>query len=126
MATKLKATQVKPVRESFLLKQGGRCAICQRTTPHKYARLDHDHHTGAVRAVLCNGCNCLLGKLENNAARFGVSDIGLFTNGVAQYLRTHAVNVSGYIHPTHKTEDEKRLARNDKARKARAKKKESA
>jgi hypothetical protein len=87
--------------------------------------LDHDHSTGAVRGVLHNGCNALLGKLENNAARYGVPNIGVFTNGVAAYLRAHLTNTTGYLHPTYKTEDEKRLLRNSRARKARAVKKRS-
>jgi hypothetical protein len=67
------------------------------------------------------GCNSLLGKLENNAARYGVRDIGTFTNGVAKYLREHMVNVTGLLHPTHKNEEEKRLLRNKRARASRVK-----
>ena len=62
----------------------------------------------------------MLGKLENNAARYGVHNIGVFTNGVAAYLRLHLTNTTGYIHPTHRTPDEKRILRNARARKARA------
>lgn len=40
-----------------------------------------------------------------------------------QYWKHHAANPSGLYHPTHKTADEKRLARNAKARKKRATKK---
>ena len=79
-----------------------------------------------MRGALHRGCNALLGKLENNAARYGVRDIGLFTNGVANYLRIHAVNVTGLLHPSYKTEEEKRERRNAKARAARAKRKETA
>lgn len=78
-----------------------------------------------MRGVLHAGCNSLLGKLENNAARYGVRDIGVFTNGVAAYLRKHMVNITGLLHPTHKSEDEKRDLRNKRARASRAKKKET-
>ncbi|WWO60243.1 recombination endonuclease [Xanthomonas phage SB3] len=124
MSVKLKAAQVRGVRVSMLQKQGGKCALCGTPCSADQAVLDHDHSTGAVRAALHRGCNSLLGKLENNAARYGVRDIGVFSNGVAQYLRIHSVNVSGYIHPLHKTDEEKRIARNAKARKKRAATKE--
>lgn len=114
------------VRAELLLKQGGRCALCQLPCSAKEAVLDHHHGTGAVRAVLHRGCNSLLGKLENNAARYGVRDIGTFANGVAGYLRTHITNITGLIHPTHKSEEEKRLLRNKRARVTRAKNKGTA
>lgn len=62
----------------------------------------------------------MLGKVENNAPRFGVYDLAAFGHGLAQYLQKHATNITGMTHPTHKTEDEKRVARNTKARKTRA------
>lgn len=46
-----------------------------------------------------------------------------FCMGLGSYLRKHESNVTGLIHPTFKTEDEKRLARNAKARKRTAAKK---
>jgi hypothetical protein len=64
--------------------------------------------------------------LENNAARYGVRDIGTFANGVAAYLRAHLTNITGLIHPTHKTDEEKRLLRNKRARVTRAKNKGTA
>ena len=123
---KLKTTEVAGERERLREAQGGRCPICTLPLSKEQAVLDHDHRTGAVRGVPHRGCNALLGKLENNAARYGVRDIGLFTNGVANYLRIHAVNVTGLLHPSHKTEEEKRVRRNAKARVARAKRKETA
>ena len=86
--------------------------------------LDHDHATGAVRGALHRGCNALLGKVENNYKRYGVKSVAAFGAGLGQYLGKHITNVTGLLHPTHKTEDEKRLARNAKARKARASKEE--
>jgi hypothetical protein len=38
--------------------QGGVCAICLK---NEAAAIDHDHETGAVRALLCNSCNSILG-----------------------------------------------------------------
>lgn len=50
--------------------QGGKCAICRRSPPKgKRLYVDHDHATGAVRGLLCNGCNVALGVIESNPAR---------------------------------------------------------
>lgn len=86
------------------------------------AVLDHCHITGAVRGTAHRSCNALLGKVENNAARFGLpkARMSAFLHGIATYLQLHSTNITGLIHPTHKTEDEKRLARNKKARVRRA------
>ena len=120
---RIKTTEVGNVRLQLLQAQAGNCALCRTPCTAAQAVLDHDHGTGAVRAVLHRGCNALLGKLENNAARYGVRDIGVFANGVAQYLRTHLTNITGLLHPTHKTPEEKRIRINMRARAARAKKK---
>lgn len=38
---------------------GGRCEVCQRDT--KRLHVDHDHTTGFVRGLLCQGCNFSIG-----------------------------------------------------------------
>lgn len=53
--------------DAMLVEQRGRCAICGE--PMKKPMVDHDHGTGAVRALLCNGCNLTLGWLENPVKR---------------------------------------------------------
>lgn len=45
--------------------QGG-CAICLRELPLKQMRVDHDHRTGLVRQILCNGCNAGVGFFREN------------------------------------------------------------
>ena len=122
---RLKTTEVASERERLRTVQSGRCALCQMPVTKEQAVLDHHHGTGAIRGVLHRGCNGLLGKLENNAARYGVRDIGLFSNGVAGYLRRHLTNITGLLHPTHKSDEEKRILRNKRARVSRAKKKEA-
>lgn len=87
--------------------------------------LDHDHGTGAVRATLHRGCNALLGKIENNHKRYGVTNLAAFTNGVAAYLQYHMTNQTGWLHPTHKSPEEKRIKANARARVNRAAKKAS-
>lgn len=120
---RLTASKVKPVRLSLLSTQNGKCALCGGPCTEQNARLDHDHSTGAIRGVLHNGCNALLGKVENNAARFGVKNLAAFCQGVPGYLARHITNITGLFHPTHLTEDEKRLKRNAAAVKRRAAKK---
>ena len=88
--------------------------------------LDHCHRTGAIRGTLHRSCNSLLGKVENNVARFGVKDLAAFLHGTARYLQIHKTNITGMTHPTHKTDEEKRLARNKQARVKRAQVKKSA
>lgn len=120
MTRRLKTTEVAAERQRLHAAQGGKCAICQLPCHPDSAVLDHDHSTGAVRATLHRGCNALLGKVENNHRRYGVVSLAAFCNGVARYLAQHMTNQTGLLHPTHKTEDEKRIARNTKARKKRA------
>lgn len=120
---KLKTTEVGPVREELRAKQGGRCALCKMPVSVGESVLDHDHSTGLVRGTLHRGCNSLLGKIENNYKRYGVRHLGAFCAGVSAYLDAHMVDQTGLLHPTFKTDEEKRLARNAKARKTRAAKK---
>lgn len=121
---RLKVSEIAIIRGRLSTAQGGRCALCQ--LPLSRPCLDHDHSTGAVRGVLHSGCNALLGKVENNAARYGVTNIAAFGAGVGSYLQRHTTNLTGFLHPSHKTDDEKRLLKNTRARKARATKKETA
>lgn len=126
---RLTTSQLKEVRQKLLVAQGGKCAICQgpiTTRQGQDAVLDHDHKTGAVRAVLHRSCNALLGKVENNQVRFGVRDLAAFCHGTAAYLQKHMTNITGMIHSTHLTEDEKRIKRNKQAVKRRAEKRKTA
>jgi hypothetical protein len=83
--------------------------------------VDHDHGNGQVRAVLCRWCNSILGKIENWAGRIGQGiDPVAFIGAVHNYLGPNGPRKS-VIYPTHKTEDEKRLLKNKRARLARAK-----
>ncbi|QOI69525.1 endonuclease [Xanthomonas phage Xaa_vB_phi31] len=123
---RLKASEIAVVRARVAAEQGGRCKLCQGKLGVKAPLdpvLDHDHSTGAIRGVLHRGCNSLLGKVENNAGRYGVHALFAFCHGLAPYLQQHATNITGLIHNTFKTADEKRIARNTKARKVRAAKK---
>lgn len=115
---KLKYNQIRPVREKMLSEQGSICAICGQPCSLDQAALDHNHTTGAIRAVLHKSCNSFLGKIENNYKRFGVTNLEQMLAGVASYLERHAtVDPSTMVrHPTHKTPEEKKIAK-AKARK---------
>lgn len=47
--------------------QRGKCAICSKHQSElRYAlNVDHDHNTGAVRGLLCAGCNVRLAVVED-------------------------------------------------------------
>ena len=92
---RIKTTDVATVRERQRLAQGNRCAICQLPMTAAEACLDHCHSTSNVRGTLHRGCNALLGKVENNAARYGVRNIAAFANGIAAYLQLHSTNLVG-------------------------------
>lgn len=105
--------------------QGNRCAICEisfDTIPIRNVCLDHDHIHGHVRAAICRNCNGIEGKIHNLARR-GARGRGSidFLSRIIDYWVTHAEpGDEAVYHPTHKTEDEKRLERNKKARLQRA------
>jgi hypothetical protein len=53
--------------EEMLLKQEGKCAICESGFGDKKPNLpniDHNHITGKVRGLLCSPCNIVLGYVE--------------------------------------------------------------
>jgi hypothetical protein len=62
----------------LLDEQDHRCSIC--TKPFERGRdthVDHDHTTGAVRGLLCSGCNTGIGALRH--------DVGLLRSAI-EYL----------------------------------------
>jgi hypothetical protein len=54
-----------------LIAQSGRCDICDDPLSRDYRRMsiDHSHHSGRVRGLLCQRCNSLLGYLEKPPRR---------------------------------------------------------
>lgn len=58
--------------QSMLDKQGGTCAICGKKPRRTGGRLaiDHDHKTGVIRGLLCNPCNSMLGRLDEDPSKF--------------------------------------------------------
>ena len=102
---KLKQREIKPFRESQLVKQNNCCALCEDTVDPSEAVLDHDHKSGLLRGVLHRGCNSLLGKIENNMPRSRV-DLGRlskFSENLIKYLT--ADSISDLVHPTYKLKE---------------------
>lgn len=72
--------------DRMLDEHGGVCAICGN--PERSVRagkpvplaVDHDHATGAVRGLLCHGCNTGIGHLRD--------DTGLLRSAI-EYLERH-------------------------------------
>lgn len=62
-------------------RQAGVCACCGEPCS-KWANLsvDHDHDTGAVRALLCHKCNTALGLLDEDPNKI---------EALAAYVRSH-------------------------------------
>lgn len=123
---KIKASEIPEVREQLRLKNGLRCGLCSLPCSKEDAVLDHCHSTGLIRDTLHRSCNSLLGKIENGVKRFGVRNLPAFLHGCAAYSQKHESPQTDMLHPTHKDAEEKRLARNKRARKARATKREAA
>jgi hypothetical protein len=74
--------------QEMLREQGGVCAICHKPEKHrdglsgkaKDLAVDHDHNTGAVRALLCSACNTALGLFCDDPA---------LLNAAMAYLHKH-------------------------------------
>lgn len=121
---RLKPKDIPLVREQLAIKQGGLCALCSVDLSGLMACLDHDHATGRIRAVLCQNCNGIEGKIHNLCRRARRDrTVDQFLQSILAYWQAHRDAPSDLLHPTYRTEDEKRLRRNKKARLRRAKKK---
>jgi hypothetical protein len=67
--------------DTLVVKQDGRCAICQTTNPGgRKGRfcIDHDHITGKIRGLLCSPCNRALGGFHDDPRLLQIA---------AEYLR---------------------------------------
>ena len=48
--------------------QDGVCAICGNAENTRQLSVDHDHETAAIRGLLCNRCNPMLGYARDDTA----------------------------------------------------------
>ena len=111
--------QLVTVKRQLIAKANGACPLCGcnlLALPPANVVVDHCHDTGVIRGVLCRGCNGAEGKVKNSVQRWGkAKDVVKYLKRLLAYYETPSTS---YIYPSHKTDDEKRLARNAKARKA--------
>jgi len=108
-------------RADKLIEQKGRCALCSQPIAASEAVYDHDHKTGHCRAVLHRGCNAMLGHIENNMPRHKLTNmarLAAFLRAIPEYISRDWTDQP--LHPTYRTEDEKRRLRNQRARRKRA------
>ena len=116
---KVRVGQIKALKMLILKEQHYECAICglnmRKDTSN--ACLDHDHAEGHIRGVLCRNCNRGEGKVltQMRTCKRGGSGLNWLLM-LMQYLVKHQTPQNNWVHPTHKTPDEKRLLRNKKAR----------
>ena len=55
-------------RKAFWAGQGAACAICRVLFADIFSgSIDHDHHTGALRGLLCDSCNLGLGMFKDSS-----------------------------------------------------------
>lgn len=65
--SRIRAYGIEPeVYYAMLEKQSHKCAICGEESKQRTMNIDHNHKTGKVRGLLCNGCNLSLGHLEKD------------------------------------------------------------
>jgi len=124
---RLKTTEIKEAKEVLLAAQGWECPLCDRDLSQvesKFIHLDHSHINGQIRAALCSSCNQMEGQIWNRANRAKQDKTVVeWLHRMMNYIDYHENNPSGIYHPKHRTEDEKRIARNKKAKKRRQQKK---
>lgn len=52
----------------LIIEQNNCCDICKKPLDNgKHTCVDHNHSTGAVRGILCNNCNFILGHAKDNS-----------------------------------------------------------
>jgi hypothetical protein len=81
--------------EEMLAEQGGGCAICggRPSAQRKHLDVDHDHHTGEIRSLLCNRCNRAVAALNDDmiyavkVISYIRKKIGIKENGLLLYER---------------------------------------
>jgi len=123
---RLKTSELVTVKAALLKRQSYTCPICDDPLTLANAVVDHDHRSGLVRDAVCRNCNGIEGKVWNLATRGRRGRAHKdYIGRLVSYWTRHETDRTGLYHPTHKTDDEKRLKRNQKAREARSKKKAS-
>lgn len=122
---KLSRAQLRPMAARMLAEQGGLCPLCSKPIDMSIkgeAVVDHDHTTGLIRGTLHRSCNAAEGKVANAAGRWGAKSMEY--TAILPWLRNLLAYLerptTSFIYPSHLSEEEKRIAKNAKERRARA------
>lgn len=106
---KLKQAELKEYRRYLLRLQNNQCPLCLSELLEEDAVLDHCHTTGHIRFVLHRGCNRAEGTAKAAVKRSRASQDP--KGFMARVLKYWDADFSGMpIHPSYKTEDDRRLA----------------
>jgi hypothetical protein len=126
MIIKIKSS--KKAKDEFksmqLKEQGHRCPLTGRHITMQTGVIDHDHTTGHIRAILTNGVNRAEGQINGALTKWAGMQTKKekidFLRALANYYEAKPLP---FIYPTHKTDSEKRILKNKRARAAYAKSK---
>ena len=127
---RLTRTEIAPVRDRLIVKQGYKCPLCLLTlkvkanikSTAKEAVLDHCHTSGRIRSALCRNCNGREGEILNRAVRCSNKATATeWLRRLLAYWEMHEQHPTALLHDTFRSPTEKRLALNKKARQKRKK-----
>lgn len=125
MTRKLTRSQLRPLALRLYAEQGHVCGLCGLPidlTEKGGMVVDHDHDTGQVRGALHRSCNSGEGRVANAAGRWGAKSMQY--SAIIPWLERLVIYLkktpTDFIYPTFQTEEEKRIAKNAKERRARA------
>lgn len=126
---RLVVSMVKVKRRQLIAMQSGKDPITGYVLEEANATLDHDHKTGFIRAAIGRWNNGVMGKIENWANRLGADPVTgeritavQYLRNIADYIELHEQSQhNGLLHPTHRTDREKKDLANKRARDKRRK-----
>lgn len=114
---RIKTKDIPALRDKIAEEQGGMCGLCKVDLKTVVPCLDHDHTSGFIRGVLCQNCNGIEGKIFNLCRRAKRDGTPFkFLMNIMNYWEAYASVPRKEMHPTHKTQEEKKARRNKLAR----------